>query len=320
MTDTNLILDADLAGLTGDAWLDALEDVAEEHGYFEPLGPDHQAVFLAAGPRLLVTFEDAETICKTAHGEPRSFAFARDHGWSILSVISNGESWFRHPAIYQFFDKLTDEGTFDGFDDVLFFGASGAGYAAAAYSVAAPGARVLALRPQSTLSASVAGWDTRHVAHRRHDFTKRYGFAPDMIEAAQTAYIVYSPLQKADAIHAAMFTRDNVMPLRVPGIGGRIEAALDSLDVLDDLIMAAMKGDISPASFRRLLAAPLKSYGHYLRTLHKRAMDNGHPQLAANLAAAVLRQGPDAFFEAKLAEHVGQGITPRRALSASAAE
>ncbi len=319
MTDHSLILDADLAGRTGAEWMDTLEDVAEEHGYFEPLGPDHQAVFLAAGPRLLVTFEDAETICKTPSGEPRSFDYAREYGWSVLSIISNSESWFRHPAIYQFFDKLTDEGTFDSFDDVLFFGAGGAGYAAAAYSVAAPGARVLALRPQATLSAQIAAWDTRHIAHRRHDFTSRYGFAPDMVEAAEAAYLVYSPMQKADAIHAALFTRPNVMPLRVPGIGGRIEQSLDQIGVMDGLLQGAMDGALSPAAFRRLIQ-PIKGYGTYVRTLHKRAMDTGHPQLAANLAAAMLRDGPDTFFEGKLAEHAAQGVMPRPATAASAAE
>ncbi len=319
MTDTTLILDADLAGRTGDDWLDTLEDVAEEHGYFEPLGPDHQAVFLAAGPRLLVTFEDAETITKTNEAEPRSFTFARQHGWSILSIISNTESWFRHPAIYQFFDKLTDEGTFDGFEEVLFFGAGGAGYAAAAYSVAAPGARVLALRPQATLCADVARWDTRFVAQRRHDFNSRYGYAPDMIEAAQTAYIVHSPQQKADGIHASLFRRPNVVQLRVPGIGGKFEATLDNVDVLDDVIVAAMTGDLAPASFRRLIA-PLKSFGTYRRMLHKRAVDAGHPQLAANLAAAILRDGPDEFFQARLAEHKANGIHPRQNLSETAAE
>ncbi len=320
MTDTTLILDPDLAGRTGEDWLDTLEDVAEEHGYFEPLGPDHQAVFLAAGPKLLVSFEDAETICRSPSGEPRSFAFARDHGWSVLSIISNTESWFRHPAIYQFFDKLTDDGTFDGFDDILFFGAGGAGYAAAAFSVAAPGARVLALRPQATLSASVTGWDTRYVAHRRHDFETRYGFAPDMIDAADAAFVVYSPMQKADAIHAALYTRKNVTPLRVPGMGGRIEGGLETMGVLDDIILAAMQGSLNTASFRRIISGPLKTYGNYQRTLYRRALEAGHPQLAANLAAAILRDGPDAFLEGKLSELAAQGVTPRRTDAVSAAE
>lgn len=319
MTDTSLILDADLAGRTGDEWLDHLEDVADDFGYFEPLGPDHQAVFLKAGPRLLVTFEDIETICKTPLSEPASFAFARDHGWSVLTVISTTESWFRHPAIYQYFDGLTDDGTFDGFEDVLFYGAGGAGYAAAAFSVAAPGARVLALRPQATLAASIVGWDTRHKTQRRHDFTTRYGFAPDMIEAAETAYVVYSPVQKADAIHASLFTRNNVMPLRVPGIGNKVEQALDAMGVLDDLIIAAMNGTLSPAAFRRLLQ-PIKSNPNYQRTLHKRAMDAGHAQLAANLAAAILQDGHDDFFAARLTEHTSNGIHPRTGQTHSAAE
>lgn len=57
--------------------------------------------------------------------------------WSSLSLISEGDTWFRDPAVYRYFDRLVDDRFFEGFDEVLFFGAGPCGYAAAAFSVCA---------------------------------------------------------------------------------------------------------------------------------------------------------------------------------------
>ena len=45
---------------------------------------------------------------------------------------------------------------------------------------------------------------------RRADFSSRYGYAPDMLDAAEQAYVIYDPCERLDAAHAAMFTRSNV--------------------------------------------------------------------------------------------------------------
>lgn len=161
MTNHALSFETDLKGLEPTDWFAALEDLVEEHGSFSPLGADHVAAFLDAGPKLLVTFENADDVQQLSDAAPRGFTYARRDGWSHLAIISRGESWFRDHAIYRHFDRLIDDGFFEDFEDVLFFGAQAGGYAAAAYSVAAPGCRVLALRPQATLDPATAGWDNR---------------------------------------------------------------------------------------------------------------------------------------------------------------
>jgi hypothetical protein len=42
-----------------------------------------------------------------------------------------------------------DDGFFDEFEQVIFYGSGSSGYAAAAFSVAAPGATVIAVQPQA---------------------------------------------------------------------------------------------------------------------------------------------------------------------------
>ena len=319
MSETRLPDKTGLADCTPEDWIDQLEEIAEEAGFFEPLGPDHQASFVAGRDKLLVTFEDAETILRMPGAEPRGFAFARREGWAHLAIVARAESWFRHRAIYGFFDRMTDEGFFEEFDSVLFHGAGGAGYAACAYSVAAPGARVLAFRPQATLEPDRAGWDPRFKTERRRDFSDRYGFAPDMVDAADKAWIVFDPAQRFDAIHGAFFVKSNVTMLRSTGLGPRPEAMLDSLGLHDDLIRAAMAGDLDAARFARITAAR-KADVRYQRSLLKRAEAAGHPQLAANVAAYILARRDDAVAEAKLADLADQGITPARPPAASAAE
>ena len=42
------------------------------------------------------------------------------------------------------------------------------------------------MQPQATLDPRVAEWDDRFLHMRRTDFTDRYGYAPDMLDAAST--------------------------------------------------------------------------------------------------------------------------------------
>lgn len=301
MTDHHLTFETELKGLEPDDWFTALEELVEEHGSYTPLGLHHVAAFLDAGPKLLVTFESAPEIQGLSDAAPRGFAFARREGWSHLAIISRGESWFRDPAIYRHFDRLIDDGFFEDFDSVLFFGAQSCGYAAAAYSVAAPGARVLALRPQATLDPAVTAWDNRFIAERRQNFTERYGYAPEMIDAAQQVYVVYSPQQRLDAMHAALFTRPNVQMLRVAGLGGRLDVMFDSLGVLEDIVRLAMAGELTPARFGAAMRVR-KRFGPYQKGLLRRALDTGHKKLAALVCRTVLAEGHNPYFAKQLHE------------------
>jgi hypothetical protein len=161
------------AAASGGDWLSAMDLIAEDDGYLERLGARHWAFFAEDRPQLLVTFERAETIRARESQLPAAYEMAKARGWSILTLIAEGETWWRDRAVWGYFDRLVDDAFFDDFDQVLFHGAGPAGYAACAYAVAAPGARVLAVAPRATLDPEVAGWDRRNLAARRLDFTTR---------------------------------------------------------------------------------------------------------------------------------------------------
>lgn len=284
------------------AWYARMEAVGEEQGRFERIGADHAALFIDQSPTLLVTFENAETIRNTRMDQmPLADTLVDEAGWSQLTVMAEGETWFRDPAVYAYFDRLVDEAFFEDFDRVVFYGAGMGGYAAAAFSVAAPGATVIALAPQATLDPRITEWDHRFFAYRRLDFTDRYGFAPDMIDAAERAYILYDPQIPLDAMHAALFTGANAVKLRCRHLGATLEADLLNMGVLTELIDAACEGQMSAQVFHQLLRAR-RNYLPYLRHLLVHLERADRPFFAALLCRAAVKRTSRPRFRKRLEE------------------
>ena len=253
MQDALHLLEESLAGQSGPAWLGALEEIADEAGYFQPLSSKHNAAFIDAGKTLLVTFESVQSIqANNANAHPVGFEMVREEGWSLLSFLCDGQTWFRDPSMYRYFDRLIDDGFFEDFERVIFYGAGSCGYAACAFSVAAPGAQVLALSPQATLDPRVTEWDERFRRMRRISFSDRYGYAPDMLDAAERATIIYDPRVEMDAMHAALFTRANVDKLRMAYFGNALDLQMMRMDILYPLLSAIGAGDPVPSEFHML--------------------------------------------------------------------
>lgn len=301
MQDAPNGFDTPMVGLSKEAWLEKLAEIADEHGYFQKLGHHHVSTFVDEGKTLIVTFETIDgiqTLSDTA--QPLGFDIVKATGWSHLGLISDGDTWFRDRHVYAYFDRLIDDGFFEDFDRVIFYGSGPCGYAAAAFSVAAPGAKVLAIQPQATLDPRVAGWDDRYRHMRRTSFTDRYGYAPDMLDAADRAYVVFDPMVKPDAMHAALFTRSNVTKLRVPNLGQAIESDLFEMQVLFRMIVQAGTGKLTHDSFRKMWRAR-RDYPPYLRNLMHRLDTSDRTYLLAALCRNVVaRQDTAPRFQRRL--------------------
>ncbi|MEQ9693592.1 phosphoadenosine phosphosulfate reductase [Shimia sp. SDUM112013] len=260
--------DVPMLGLKIGEWLEKLEEIVDEDGYLQPLGQRHVAAFVEDKPTLLVTFETYQGIqARGDTGQPLGFELVQALGWSHLCLLSDGDTWFRDPAVYAYFDRLVDDGFFEDFKEVVFYGAGpGCAYAAAAFSVAAPGARVVAIQPQATLDPRITGWETRHMHMRRTSFTDRYGYAPDMLDAAAEAFVIHDPYERLDAIHAGMFTRSNVTTLRMPFMGANIENDLLEMQLLFRILAKVASGTFNEAAFYAMARAR-RSYPPYLERL-----------------------------------------------------
>ncbi len=289
MHDTTQMRDAADAD-TKRAWQTRLTEIGDELGYYEPVGADHAAFFVDEAPTLLVTFESGDAIRAATRGRmPLGYRVAQAHGWSHLCLIAEADNWYRDRAVYGFFDRLVDDAFFEDFDRVVFYGAGMGGYGAAAFSVTAPGAQVLAIQPQATLDPEVTEWDPRFAHKRRLNFTDRYGFAPDMTEGAGEVMVAYDPHRNLDAMHAALFTRPQTTKLRCRNLGPNIELELARMGILEEMLTLACQGRLDAAAFDRLYRAR-RGHQPYLIRMLSRLDPSARPWLTALWCRAALRR------------------------------
>lgn len=273
------------------AWLQAMEKSSEEEGYLEPLGDRHWAFFFDDSPSLLVTFETADDIRARPGNMPLGYHVAAARRWSLLCIIADGPTWYRDKRVYGYFDRLVDDAFLEDFDQVVFYGAGPAGYAAAAFSVTAPGASVLLVAPRATMDTERAGWDHRNPEARRLNFTDRYGYAPDMTEGAGQVFVIHDPTYAPDAMHALLFDRPHVTRLPMRHTGEDAGRLVEGAGLLGPLIDAAAAGTLGRDSFAALWRAARRVHGPYLHILRDRATAAGLVVRAACLDRyAVLRR------------------------------
>ncbi|MDE9451754.1 phosphoadenosine phosphosulfate reductase [Aliiroseovarius sp. Z3] len=278
---------ADRVGMPDDAWLSQLEEIGDERGYFEPLGAEHSAILTDEGRTLLVTFETVRDVRDTSPlQEPLGWSLVRQNGWSNLCILAHTDSWFRDRAVYGYFDRLIEDGFFEEFDKVIFYGAGMCGYAAAAFSVVAPEVMVIAVQPQATLDPSRAEFDRRFPKARRRDFTNRYHYAPEMVEMARGVFLFFDPAITEDTVHAAMFTGAHIHPIHCRHFGSTLPQALFDMGVLQDLIEHAAQDTITSVGCYHALRVR-RLYRPYLRRLLASVEARGKPLLVKWLAAFV---------------------------------
>lgn len=300
--DSDIMLDASTAKDRGD-WMRIFAAIGEESGYFRRVGPAHHALFLDNSPTLVVTFDSVDGARGRAKQLPTGVELADECDWSHLCLLTEAGPWYRDPGVYAFFDHLVDDGFFENYDRVLFYGAATAGYAAAAFSVTAPGARVLLLNPVATVNPALAGWDPRYRSARRLDFNARYGFAPAMIEGAQSVTVVHDPVSALDAMHAALFNAPHAQSLRARFAGPEIEATFTRTGILNHMICAAMEGHLTDTRFGSLWRNRRDDVP-YLRQLQIAA--TSHPAREAALCRNVANRLKHNKFKKRLADLTGK--------------
>lgn len=269
---------------------EALADLAGSRGSMRALDPDHFVTFAPRGATLLVTFEEVDRTLARETGLPIAADFADDKNWSILHVAARRRSWFRSEAMFSYFDALADDVFFDEYDRVIFYGAGPGGYAAASYSVTAPGARVVLVEPLATVERSRASWDSRFYQHLLSHQGPRYPCAPDMIEAAEAAFVLYDPARALDHVHASLFAGANVTHLRANNLAtprdGTLETTLEEIGALHPMIEGLGFGRMGPVDIYRLLRGRRDHLPFLTRTLRRSGRRNS-PFLTAVLCRHV---------------------------------
>lgn len=302
MPQSDLDIPVDASAATDrDTWLALIDQIGGEEGYFQTVGPRHWAMFVDDSPTLIVSFETIDQARARQGQMPLTHHIAAAKGWSHLCLISDGQTWFRDPAVYAYFDRLVDDAFFERYDRVLFYGAGPSAYAACAFCVAAPGAQVLVLNPIATLNPAQTGWDDRHRSHRKRDFTSRYGYGPDMVDGCAQLSVIHDPTVSADAIHAALYHAPFTQALPARHGGLALEGEFFRLGILDEVIIQATEARLTPASFATLWRQRRED-ATYLKTLLVKIETAGRKALAIQLCNNVVARLKLNRFRKKLAE------------------
>ena len=292
----------DLSDSDPSEWLAEIEAMGEERGYFEPLGGRHSAILTDEGTTLVVTFETIDDIRATLPDQmPMGWELVRENGWSNLCLLAHEDSWFRDRTVFGYFDRLVEDGFFEEFERVVFYGAGMCGYAAAAFSVVAPDVTVIAVQPQATLDPTRTEWDRRFPKMRRTRFSDRYGFAPDMVEVADSVFVLYDPEITEDAMHAALFNGDNVHHIRSRWLGSDMARALWEMGVTRELVELAADGALTETACYTALRAR-RDHTTYLRRLLARVENTERMRLVQMLSKHVLSRRRIRRFKRSLAK------------------
>lgn len=280
-------------------WLAAFDVFAEQDGTFQTLDDEHSAAFVDNGGTLLVSFESTASIRNRFDARPLGLSVANGQNWSSLTLLTTEATWWRAAPVYGYFDRLIDDGFFEDFDQVVFQGAGMAGYGAAAFSVAAPGATVVLTCPQATLNPAITPWEGRFRAYRGADFSSRFGYAPDMIQGAGAVFVLYDPLYAPDAMHAALFHDPVTQMIPLRHFGAEAPQMLDRLGVTETALRAAGQGMLSPEIIYRAARARHRHTG-WLDNLLTAAKKRGGTGLVQRLCHTVLARYDNPNFRKAL--------------------
>ncbi|MGR3715030.1 MAG: phosphoadenosine phosphosulfate reductase [Shimia sp.] len=286
-------------------WRANLEKVGAAEGFYEALGDQHTALFVERGKTLIVTFENLDHVYERGDDRmPWGYDFVTSRGWSMLGLMAHDWTWYRDDAVHDFFDRLRDDGFFEGFEKVIFYGASMGAYAASVFSAAAPGATVICISPQATLDREIASWETRYRKAWKRDFHNRYAYGPEMVASAEAVHVFYDPRAPLDAMHASLYRGDNIAKYRCRFMGHRIASLWLLMGVLKPVIEGCVAGTMTQSEFYTLLRRR-REIGRYQKEMLAALEKADRPKLIHRYCTAVLaRRGAPVFRKALRAADV----------------
>lgn len=283
-------------------WREIVAPLIEPDGFYIEDGA-HSFTYIHRSDTLIVTFDNLDIAMNNrADRRPWGFSYFEKMNWSMLGVMANGWTWYRDPWVTEQFDILRNEGFFDQFKRVVFYGASMGGYAALAFSAAAPGSDVVVFSPQTTLDKSIVPWETRYKTAWGADFSDHYGDAAKTIQSAANVHVFYDPYAPLDNAHAKRLKGENVKQYYARLMGHKVGSSFQNMNILQPLVNAALAGELTDEFYREKFQAR-KQYRRYLTELLTRARNQNHDKLALAMAKRVLAErGEDGFFRKHIEE------------------
>jgi hypothetical protein len=256
--------------------------------------PHHVITYMPGqGQRLVVSWDNLAAFRDGGPlREPWGQTFLMAQGWDVLGVLIKRKDWYRDADLIAALESLRDDGLFRRFPQVSMYGSSMGAFAALAFAPLAPGCTVMAFAPQTSLDQRVVPFEARYpAAIRATDWTLPYSDAATGVQAAARAYVAYDPHEREDRLHADRLQGPQVIRLPMRHMGHKLPPALMKMKALKSVSLAALSGDLTPASFAQTLRARRASMP-WVIDLITRAGERGHARLALPVVDKMLATQP----------------------------
>lgn len=268
---------------------DARFHAQQNKGFFWE-GPENALYYEPVGKKLIVSFDNVAVVRTEEQRMPWGYKFlTQTMGCSILGVMATKRNWFRNGFVHDCFDELNESGFFRQFDEVLFYGASMGGFAALTYSRAAPGSRVLAIAPQSTLDRRLLPDEQRWGWTARLDWDDRYADAAGATHQAKQVITLHDPYFAPDRAQMARLFGDNLTQFHMPFFGHQLPEALLNMQILKPILQGSLDGSLDHRTFYSLLRAR-RDLPRFQHDLLMKAEEKNHPKLALTVCEYTLRK------------------------------
>ncbi|MEM7722936.1 MAG: glycosyltransferase family 2 protein [Pseudomonadota bacterium] len=279
----------DLTPITTDPpppWFTEIYPGGERQGFLTRL-EHHALVHVERDPStLVVTFDNLSNVNDLSLArEPWAYDFVKDGGYSHLSVMARRKDWYRDPELIAALQKLSDDGHFRRYKNVVMAGTSMGAFGALAFSSLAPGCTVLAYSPQSTLDTDLVPWETRYRMGRDRNWSLPHSDAAFEIQDAGKVYLIYDPFFEPDKKHVERLSGDNVVALKSWFSGHFSAVFLRRAHIIKPVFQSVIDGSLEPEQFYELMRKR-RSLIWYRKAIEERAVSTGHPALAARIGPA----------------------------------
>ncbi|MEL7259143.1 MAG: glycosyltransferase family 2 protein, partial [Pseudomonadota bacterium] len=267
-------------------WFDELRPGGDAEGFLERR-LRHSLLFVQRPvKRLLVTFDNLSNVSDRSLGrEPWAFKFAKDINISHLGVMAHVADWYRDADLIERFQKLADEGFFEGYDRVIFAGVSMGGFAAIAFGSLVPGAHIISVNPQSTLDTDIVPWETRYEGGRRQDWTLPLSDASKLTAKLGRVNIFYDPYHELDKQHVSRFEGDNIQVFNCRHSNHKTAVFLRKINALKPVMNAVIFGELDEVEFYRLYRGR-RDLRWYKGAVAAYFQDQGRDEIADRFAVA----------------------------------
>lgn len=190
------------------------------------------------------------------------YSVAAKNGCSVLAFRSSSENWYPAKDMLAVLPKLNE--ILKKFSKIITYGHSMGGYAALKYARLLNATSSIAFSPQASIAPHDVGqFDKRFVKHYKEELHGSMLISPK--DMAESAYVVYDPNFKADALNVQLFRNPSVKEVRLYNIShstiitlAKSRKFLEVINhVLNDSSALAVKELLNP--FRRQVPAYFSS-------------------------------------------------------------